>query len=210
MSAQDNNSPAESSRFGAIGAFVARSRPATLLKRFAHDRSGIGAIEFAILVPVLLMLYLGALQTTVALSVAQRATRAAGTVADLITQQASVSKSTLSAMPSVATAIFVPYTITGMTLKITGITIDASNNATVTWSWAQDGTTPYATGSAVTTVPTDMNKASSFLVRAELAAPYQLISFGSGFLPSGYNSITIKRQYYYRQRTGTSIACSDC
>ena len=185
-------------------------RPTALVQRLAHDKSGIGAIEFAILVPVLLMLYLGALQTTLALSAAQRATRAAGTVADLITQQASVNKATLAGMPSVASAIFVPFTITGMTLKITGITIDATSKATVTWSWAQDGTTPYTVGSTVSTVPTDINKASSFLVRAELAAPYQLISFGPDFLPSGYNTITIQRQYFYRQRTGTSIACSDC
>lgn len=186
------------------------NRSTALLRRLVQDRSGIGAIEFAILVPVLLLLYLGALQTTIVLSVAQRATRAASSVADIVTQQASVNKATLAAMPSVATAIFVPYTITGMTLKITGISIDASNNATVLWSWAQDGTTPYTAGSAVTTVPSDMNKASSFLVRAELGAPYQLMTFGSGFLPSGYNSITLQRQYFYRQRTGTSIACSDC
>lgn len=208
MSARDDHRQRVAGALGLLGALG--RRPIAALQRLAQDKSGIGAIEFAILVPVLLLLYLGALQTTLALSAAQRATRAAGTVADLVTQQASVNKATLAGMPSVANAIFVPFTITGMTLKITGITIDASNKATVTWSWAQDGTTPYTAGSTVTTVPTDMNKASSFLVRAELAAPYQLISFGPDFLPNGYNSITIQRQYYYRQRTGTAIACSDC
>jgi Flp pilus assembly protein TadG len=186
------------------------SRIARLARRFAQDRHGIGAIEFAILVPVLLLLYLGALQTTIALSVAQRASRAAGTIADIVTQQTSLTKSTLATMPSVANAIFVPYTITGMTLKITGIQIDASSKATVLWSWEQDGTTAYTAGSAVTGVPTDMNKASSFLVRTELGVPYKLISFGPDFMPAGMNSITIRRQYFYRQRTGTSITCSDC
>lgn len=189
---------------------VLDSRFARLVQRLVHDTDGIGAIEFAILVPVLLLLYLGALQTTVALSVAQRASRAAGTIADIVTQQTSVTKSTLATMPSVANAIFVPYTITGMTLKITGIQIDANSKATVLWSWEQDGTTAYTAGSSVTGVPTDMNKASSFLVRTELGVPYQLISFGPNFLPTGMNSITMQRQYFYRQRTGTSITCSDC
>jgi len=189
----------------------AGARPfAALVARFAQDTSGVGAIEFAILVPVLLLLYLGALQTTMALSVAQRASRAAGTVADIVTQQPTVSKSALSAMPSVANAIFVPYKITGMTLKITGIQIDASSKATVLWSWEQDGTTAYVAGSAVTNVPKDLNKASSFLVRTEMGVPFKLISFGPDFLPSGMNSITMQRQYFYRQRTGSSITCSDC
>jgi Flp pilus assembly protein TadG len=199
---------------GKIGGEVLMRRLANrfvrLVRRLARDRDGIGAIEFAILVPVLLLLYLGALQTTIALSIAQRASRAAGTVADVLTQQTSVTKSTLATMPSLANAIFSPYVITGMTLKITGIQIDASSKATVLWSWEQDGTTAYTANSVVTGVPADLNKASSFLVRTELAVPYSLISFGPNFLPSGMNSITIRRQYFYRQRTGTSITCSDC
>lgn len=186
------------------------SRIARLGLRLVRDKGGVGAIEFAILVPVLLLLYLGALQTTVALSVAQRTSRAAGTVADIVTQQSTVSKSILSTMPSVVNAIFVPYATTGMTLKITGIQIDASSKATVLWSWEQDGTTAYAVNSAVTGVPTALNKPNSFLVRTELGVPYKLISFGPDFLPAGMNSITMQRQYFYRQRTGTSIKCDDC
>lgn len=190
--------------------YVSANRLRSLLGRYARDKNGVGAIEFAILVPVLLLLYLGALQTTMALSVAQRASRAAGTIADIVTQQSSVSKSALSAMPSLANAIFVPYAISGMTLKITGIQIDSSSNATVLWSWEQDGTTAYAVGSVVTGVPAGLKKPSTFLVRAELGVPYQLISFGPSFLPAGMNTITMQRQYFYRQRTGTSVTCSDC
>ncbi len=189
---------------------VADSAVGRLAVRLVREKDGIGAIEFAILVPVLLLLYLAALQTTVALSVAQRASRAAGTIDDIVTQQSKVSTSFLATMPSVAKAIFVPYTISGMTLKITGIKIDASSKATVAWSWEQDGTTAYTSGSAVTGVPTDLNKANSFLVRTELAVPYKLISFGPDFLPAGMNSITMQRRYFYRQRTGDSITCSDC
>ena len=195
------------------------SRPATMiekdtmssgiLRRFARDERGVGAIEFAILFPVLLMLYLGAFELTVGLNVSKRASRSAGSIADIVSQQSSVTKSVLATMPSVAGAIFAPYATTGMTLKITGIAVDATGKATVAWSWAQDGTTPYSSGTVIT-VPANMNQASTFLVRSELSLPYQLISFGTNFLPSGTNQITISRQYYYRQRVGNSISCSDC
>ncbi|WFU02035.1 pilus assembly protein [Rhizobium sp. CB3171] len=184
-------------------------RLCALLRRFSRDERGIGAIEFAILFPVLLMLYLGAFELTIALSVEKRASRSAGSIADIVTQQSSVSKTVLATMPSVASAIFAPYDSTGLTLKITGIQLDASGNATVAWSWAQDGSKPYATGSTAT-VPSDINQASTFLVRTELAIPYQLISFGSDFLPAGSSQITISREYFYRPRTDSTVTCSDC
>jgi len=185
------------------------STPFGILRRFVRDKDGVGAIEFAILFPVLLMLYLGAFELTVGLNASKRASRSAGSIADIISQQTSVTKSVLAGMPSVAGAIFAPYSTTGLTLKVTGIAIDTTGKATVAWSWAQDGTRPYTPGSTVT-VPANMNQASTFLVRSELALPYQLLSFGANFLPSGTNQITISRQYYYRQRVGNSISCSDC
>ena len=180
------------------------------VRRLAQDRKGAGAIEFAILFPVLIMLYIGAFEITVGLSVSKRATRAASTVADVVTQQQSVTKSALAQMPSVANSIFVPYNTTSLTLKITGITIDASANAKVLWSWAQDGTVPYAKNTAVSNVPSDMKTANSFLVRTELSIPYTMFLFAPNFMPDGMRTITISRSFFYRQRQGESIACGDC
>lgn len=185
-------------------------------RRLLRDRQGIGAIEFALLVPALLMLYLGSLEATVGFNMAKRATRASGTVADIITQQTSVDKTYLAQMPSVAASIFAPYGTDNMTLKITGVTIDGTANAKVAWSWGweDDGTnsgkvtTPYSVTSAVT-VPDQMKKANTFLVRAELSVPYRLFQFAPGLLPD-MSDITIKRDFFYRQRLGDSITCSNC
>lgn len=179
-------------------------------RRFGRDRQGVGAIEFAIIAPVLLLLYLGALELTIGLSVTKRASRASASVSDIVTRNSSTSKTALNAMPNVAAAILAPYGVRGLTLKVSGIQIDASSNAKIAWSWSKDGTTPYATGIAVT-LPTDLNQANSFLVRTELTIPYKLFSFGPDFLPNAdLTQITISRQSYYRQRTGASVTCSDC
>ncbi|WP_064681530.1 TadE/TadG family type IV pilus assembly protein [Rhizobium bangladeshense] len=186
------------------------TRLALTARRLIRKRQGAGAIEFAILFPVLVMLYIGAFEITIGLSVSKRATRAAGSIADLVTQQQSVTKSTLAEMRSVATAIFVPYNSSSLTLKITGITIDASANATVLWSWAQDGSVPYAKNGAVSDIPSDMKTANSFLVRSELSIPYTMFLFAPNFMPDGMRTITISRSYFYRQRQGDSIPCGDC
>jgi len=183
----------------------------TKLRLFLRDRSGVGAIEFAILFPILVMLYIAAFEITVGLSVSKRAARAAGSVADIVTQQTSVTKSSLTQISAVANAIFVPFDTTKMQIKLTGITVDASANAKVLWSWQNTSTTaPYTVNTAVTTIPADMQKASSFLVRAELSIPYQLLAFTPAFLPGNMQTLTISRTYYYRQRGKDDITCSDC
>jgi Flp pilus assembly protein TadG len=180
----------------------------TLCHRFMGDREGVGAIEFAILFPILVMLYVGAFEITIGLSISKRAARSSAAIADVVTQQKSVTKAWLDDMPSVAAAIFAPYGTTGLTVKITGIGIDATANPTVKWSWQQDKTRPYAVNSAVT-IPSDLKKADTFLVRTELSVPYKLFLFAPNLMPNE-STLTISRTYFYRQRQGVSVPCTDC
>jgi Flp pilus assembly protein TadG len=185
-------------------------RMASLTRRFVRDREGVGAIEFAILFPILVMLYLGAFEITVGLSVSKRTSRAAGSVADIVTQQQSVTKSSLTDIAKAVPAIFAPYDSSNMVLKVTAVQVDGGSNATVLWSWASSGPVPYAKNSAVSDLPTEMKKASSFLIRTELAIPYTLFVFAPDFMPAGMRTITISRSYFYRQRQGDNILCGDC
>ncbi|MBW9112492.1 pilus assembly protein [Rhizobium cauense] len=179
-----------------------------LSKRFIGDRQGVGAIEFAILFPILVMLYIGAFEITIGLSISKRASRAAGTITDIVTQQKSVTKSWLADMPSVANAVFVPYGSTDLTVKVTGIALDGTATPKVAWSWAQDGSRPYAVNSAAT-VPTEMRKANTFLVRTELSIPYKLFLFAPNLVPNN-STITISRSYFYLPRASDTVTCGDC
>lgn len=185
------------------------SRLAVLFSRLHRNEDGMGAVEFALLVPMLLVVYLTAFELTIGFSVAKRATSSASTVADLITQKEKVSKAYLATMGDVAKSIFVPYNSDGLTLKITGIAIDASSKAKVAWSWANNGTTPYVVNSTAT-VPTAMISPSTFLVRSELSIPHELVMYLPDFEGSNIKNISIAREYYYRQRVGDGIACTDC
>lgn len=179
------------------------------LRQLRRDVSGVGGVEFALIAPLLLFLYITSFELTIGLSVSKRVTRTASTVADLVTQQSKVTTSDLQQMTSVANAIFTPYKPQNLKVKITGVTLDASSNPTVAWSWAQDGTRPYSNGSTVN-VPTDMRAPSTFLVRAEVSVTHQLLMFMPGLMPSNLQTITLNREFYYRQRVGTSITCDGC
>jgi Flp pilus assembly protein TadG len=182
------------------------------IRRFIKDRSGVGGVEFAILAPILISLYITCFELTIGFSVSKRVTRAAGTIADLITQQSSVNETYLGTMVDVAEAIFVPYnsSASNIALKVTGVTIDSTGTPKVAWSWDKMNGKPYAVGTVVDGVPTDMKVAGTFLVRTELSVPHELLMFLPGVISAENRSITMQRTYFYRPRVGDSIGCGDC
>ncbi|MGV3553543.1 TadE/TadG family type IV pilus assembly protein [Rhizobium sp.] len=181
------------------------------LRRLFRDRTGASAIEFAFLAPVLIALYISSFEITTGYSVSQKTLKASGSIADIVTRQNTVNKAFLSGMIDAAESTIAPSPAIGLKLKITGVTVDATGNAKVLWSWNESGGKPYNKGSAVD-VPADMKKPNSFLVRSELSIQHtMLLFFGS---PSGFEqssrNITISRQFFYRQRLGADVPCSDC
>ncbi|WP_258159462.1 TadE/TadG family type IV pilus assembly protein [Rhizobium sp. TH2] len=196
---------------GRSGVFLRLNRAFGLLRDVARDRSGASAMEFAFLAPILLAIYISSFEITTGYSVAQKTLKAAGTIADIVTRQETVNKAFLSEMVDTAEATIAPSPAPGLKLKITGVTIDGSGNAKVLWSWDESGGNPYTKGSVVA-VPDDMKKANSFLVRSELSVEHtMLLFFGS---PAGSEAstrtININREFYYRERLGNDVPCSDC
>lgn len=177
--------------------------------RLAGDRRGVGAIEFALIAPLLISLYITAFELTIGLSVAKRVTRSAGTIADLLTREKSVDKATLATMKDLAKSLFVPYSPRDLTIHVTGVTLDASGKATVAWSWDEKNGRPYKVGSPVS-VPDDVRTPNSFLVRSEVSVQHDLLMFMANLLPAEVREITITREYFYRQRVGDGVVCTDC
>lgn len=180
-----------------------------LIRRLRGDRSGAGAVEFAILAPILLMLYISAFEITVGMSVAKRTSRAAGTIADLVTQQPAMTKALLSTMVGVAQSVYAPYTPQNMKLKVSAIKVDGTSIARIYWSWQQDGTRPYAPN-AIVTLPTDLKNPNSFLIHAELQIDHQLGMFLANTMSYDTRTVTIKRDFYFRQRVGDEVPCNEC
>lgn len=179
------------------------------LSRLGGDRRGVGAVEFALIAPVLVVLYIGSLEVSVAMSVNKKIARAASTIADLVTQRTSVDKTFLATMQDVAESVVTPFPANGLKIKVTGIAIDSGNTATVAWSWDETGGEPYGKGSE-TTVPTQLSIKDTFLVRAEVIMDYDLLLILPGVSGIDAKTITMHKTYHLRQRIGDAVTCSDC
>jgi Flp pilus assembly protein TadG len=185
------------------------SRVSGALRRFGQDRQGVGGVEFAIIAPMLIVLYLMAFELTMGLSVAKKTSMASSTIADLVARQDNVDKVFLAGMKDVSDAIFVPYPSKDLLIKISAIKIDSAKAAKVLWSWSTTGVAPYAAGTTAP-VPADMLVADTFLIRSELSVSHELMMYLPGLSGTQAKSLTISREFYFRQRLGQEIKCTNC
>ncbi len=181
----------------------------SLFSSFAKDKKGIGAVEFAIVTPILIMAYIGAFEISLGFTVSGKVARAASTVADLVAQQSTVDKTYLGNMKNVAQTMLAPYKGFNFTLKISGIKVDNTNKGTVIWSRDQNGATPYAVNSTVN-LPAQFATKGAFVIRTELIVPHELLLFAPNLASKSITKINLAKTAYFRSRQAETISCTNC
>ncbi|MEM7289994.1 MAG: TadE/TadG family type IV pilus assembly protein, partial [Pseudomonadota bacterium] len=184
------------------------------IKSFGRDRSGVAALEFAIISPILILLFVGTIEVSLAVAVDRKVSRVSSAVADLVTQHNSqdLDQDFLQAMSNIADRIIYPYE-DDMTIVLTGIEIDGSGIATVAWSWASGGGTALAVGSSYT-VPSSIVVNDSYLLAAKVETDHEpafsFISYENGRFSLDDSVIELSEEMFLRPRMFASQTCSDC
>ena len=115
------------------------------LKRLPGAEGGVAAIEFALVLPILLTLWIGGVEVTQALSFDRRLNNLAATIGDLVARsEASVTYAQIDEILDIATGAMYPQSAAGVSMVVSAVSIDAAGAATVAWSRAE-GTTPART-----------------------------------------------------------------
>jgi Flp pilus assembly protein TadG len=140
------------------------------LARFVRDRRGVSAIEFAMLLPLMVTLFLGGVEISQAVAIDRKVTLTTRTVADLTTQVSSIKNSDMTNILNASTAVMSPYATGTLKITISCLTIDSTGKATVTWSDTRNGTAR-AVGSTVT-LPSALAVPSTTLVFSEVSYGY--------------------------------------
>jgi len=173
------------------------------LKRFTRDRRGVSAIEFAFIAPVLIMVYFSIAELSLAMLAQLKVSHAASAVGDLVTQVSSITPAQLTDVYDASSSIIAPFSTTTMAVSVTSVSTDASGNATVTWSNAQN-MTALGKGAAVT-LPANLLGPSQSIIMSEVKYTYTS--------PMSYlfkAPINFDQTFYLRPRQSTSVTCSTC
>jgi Flp pilus assembly protein TadG len=175
--------------------------------RLRDDERGVSAVEFAMLLPLMITLYLGAVEISQGVGIDRKVTLTTRTVADLASQVSSISNSDMTNMLAASASVIVPYDTTKLKVTVSRVDIDANNNATVVWSDTLGGTAR-AVGSTVT-LPSALNVAKTSLIWSEVAYSYKPTI---GYVVTG--TLNLSDQLYMRPRLSacvqrtTVVACT--
>jgi Flp pilus assembly protein TadG len=168
------------------------------LHRFAQDTRGVSAVEFAMLLPLMLTLYLGTVEISQGVSIDRKVTLTTRTVADLSSQASSIAAADMTNIFNASTSVIQPYDSTKLKLVVSQITIDANSSAKIAWSCTQGGT-KHAIGSAVT-LPSALLVPSTSLIWSEVSYSYKPTI---GYVVTG--TLNLSDQIYMRPRLSDSI-----
>ncbi len=172
-----------------------------LAARFGADIRGVAAVEFALVVPVLIVCYFGLAEFCQAYMAQKRAQHTTSQVADMIARAPTTSRAEIEAVFDIGSLIMQPFPAAPLRLRVTHITRGNDGIARVNWSRARGMTAL----SGIQTVPAGLidNGETIILGESEYAYDSPLDNLLPGVTRFG-------GRHYLRPRLTNAIPCSDC
>ncbi|MGE7206924.1 TadE/TadG family type IV pilus assembly protein [Sphingomonas sp. NPDC019816] len=175
------------------------------LSSLIGDTRGVALVEFAIILPVMLLLYLGGVQLQDAMACKRKVTIMARGAADLIAQNTSgtMSSAEIGANLEAATQVMQPYAAAGAQIRVSEIWTDSRRRTWILWSQGRN-TSKFARGTRVI-VPSAMAIPGTTFLVAQVSYPYRpAIAFGT------IGPMTLGDILWMVPRNTDQIDCPDC
>jgi Flp pilus assembly protein TadG len=165
-------------------AFARILRSRISLSAFLADTRALAATEFAVIVPLMLVMFFGTVEFSSAVAIDRKVTLIARTLSDLTSQSpGTLTDANLQNTFTASISIMTPYDATLVKGTISQIYIDANKIATVQWSKAATiasgatqatlATSTRSAGDKVTSIiPAGLLNASSYLIFSEVDYTY--------------------------------------
>jgi Flp pilus assembly protein TadG len=132
-------------------------------------KNGVAAVEFAMIVPMMLVLFFGTNEFASGVAVDRKVTLMARTLSDLTSQNTSVTDTQLTNFFNAANSMMTPYSATPVKATITELYIDPTTlQAKVQWS---KGAAARGSGTTVS-VPTALQVGGTYLIYSEVTYNY--------------------------------------
>jgi len=158
-----------------------RMRP--LLAAWTADTRGVAAIEFALVAPLMAVMFVGAVEMSQAITVDRRVTQIAGSTADLVARaDKTISQSEIADIMRVGSYIMKPYSATPIRITLRNVTSSSTNASQTKQSWtcAYNGTGGTQTCECTDTsflLPANMVTTNDSVVVAEVTYDYVPLVF---------------------------------
>ena len=177
------------------------------LRSAFHDERGVSAVEFALIVPVILILLIGMVYINEALTVHRKLRQVTFAAADLIAQQDEVTEADVTLTMAGAASLLSPYDTSSLKLVLTLIDVEDGNQSVV-WSRAYQAT-PESPGNAPAfPVPDDLLLAGVQTVAVRADYSYRSIFSDLAQLFTEGGDLAMRDHMYERPRISEEITIS--
>ena len=167
-------------------------------RKLLRRNDGTSSVEFALLLPLMISIYFGAVEISNALIADRKLNKTGSAVADLVAQAVLVDDNLMDDIFDASTTIMEPFGSASLTVVVASVVADDENVTPVDWSDAYNGTA-YAPGSPFT-LPPGLTTAGSSVIVAE--ATYTYTSPIGEYLTGG---ITFTNKYFLRPRRTSAV-----
>jgi Flp pilus assembly protein TadG len=168
-----------------------------LIAGLAGNERGSAAVEFAVVVPIMLMMFFGVVEFSAAVAVDRKVTLVARTLSDLTSQSTCVTQTDIDNFTSTGRAILTPYSTTPLLSTITELYVDNNLDAKVQWSKGS------SVKSGTVSIPTGLKIKDTYLILAEVEYLYKPLG-GVNYMMSAAG-VNLKDLTYTRPRQGASV-----
>ena len=173
-------------------------------RHLAGDSRGVAAVEFALLLPILMLLYFGVVELTQGIMTQQRTNHVAATVGDLVSQSPTLTSADVTDIFSVGHEAMYPYPTTTLKLRVSSLIDDAKGNVTVVWSQAS-GMSALTKGANVGGLPVNVVAPGESVIMSESQDTYTSV-FGQ-IVPK---PVVFKQKAFLHPRLSAAVTCADC
>jgi Flp pilus assembly protein TadG len=175
-----------------------------LARKFTRSRSGVAAIEFALIYPVLLLLMVGMFEITNAVIAYQKTQKLAYTVDQLITKAPSVTAQIVQKTMSAAVSVLAPLDGTNATIDVTYRYIGADGK--ISTSWTQN----FPSGKKGSVLNSQLPDNYSALRDVGYLTTSVRYNHSATFPALFFKQLQMNAESIVRPRPGKPITCTDC
>ncbi len=184
-----------------------------LHKSFRKDQDGVAAVEFAMVLPLVTMLFFGIVEFSDAMAANRKAEHATTMLVDLVSQEEFLTHDEIDGIYTAVDHVLAPYGIEEPTMWVVSITIDEDDKPIIDWSLDQDLTEPFARGSEFTALSEselDLSGSDALITEgASLIVAKIEFGYTSSLTNVNLDSVTLSNHDTRWPRRGTQIVYCD-
>jgi Flp pilus assembly protein TadG len=134
--------------------FRLRTRVAASIRKFTNSTDGVAAVEFALIVPVMAVLFMGAVEMSQAVTVNRRVTQVGSTAGDLVARfNSNIASTDIQNIMTVSGYLLAPYPKTRLKVDVSVISSTSASATDTKQKWVCTYDTSVSTTSVNCTCP---------------------------------------------------------